>query len=95
MVDGLTIKTDKCCGCRSCEMVCSFHHLGVFQPSASSIEINEQDGGKMCSVTIHKTRLGTHLACDKCAGLEVPLCVKICSDTMSNELNSILAHIPG
>jgi len=36
------IKVDvkKCVGCRICEMVCSYHHKGSYNPIFSSIKVN-------------------------------------------------------
>ena len=31
-----------CGGCRTCEMACSYHHAGMFQPSISSIQIADK-----------------------------------------------------
>ena len=40
------VDPSKCTGCRLCELVCSFHHTGVFKPSASRIKVklNTRDG---------------------------------------------------
>lgn len=38
----LGVNSEKCCGCRICEMVCSMVHLGIFNPRKAllRIEIN-------------------------------------------------------
>jgi len=32
-----------CAGCRQCEMVCSFHHTGVFSPSLARVTVHKDD----------------------------------------------------
>ena len=63
---------EKCYGCRSCELACSFHHLGVFSPGGGSIRaFKNQETGE-----IHWERDAT---CDLCRGEERPWCVRFCS----------------
>jgi Fe-S-cluster-containing hydrogenase component 2 len=63
---------DKCFGCRSCELACSFHHQGAFSPGGGSIRAfkNHETGA------IHWQRDTT---CDLCAGEARPYCVRFCS----------------
>ncbi|MFH1490199.1 MAG: hypothetical protein ABII06_14945 [Pseudomonadota bacterium] len=62
----------KCYGCRTCELACSFHHEGVFALSLSSIKISRSNlTGKM-GWKIDST-------CDSCVGEDQPLCVKYCA----------------
>jgi anaerobic carbon-monoxide dehydrogenase iron sulfur subunit len=35
----LVIDTEKCTGCRKCELVCSVHHTGTYDPTRSRIKI--------------------------------------------------------
>jgi len=62
---------DLCYACKTCQLVCSFHHTKAFWPDQSSISVyrNPLDG------TI-KWRMNA--TCDKCMGEEEPLCVKYC-----------------
>jgi len=63
---------EKCYGCRSCELACSFHHLGVFSPGGGSIRaFKNQETGE-----IYWERDAT---CDLCRGEERPWCVRFCS----------------
>ncbi len=39
MTQQLTIKPDKCVGCRTCELMCSFGHTGVFNPRLSAVSV--------------------------------------------------------
>lgn len=49
MQKSLLIDPDKCTGCLSCEMACSFEHFGVFNNSKSVIRVFEfhHDGRKV------------------------------------------------
>lgn len=90
VVDKLTFETERCGGCQSCQMACSFHHQGLFQPSISSLEITNSPKEPGFAVTFYRKSADGHIACDRCKGLEVPLCVQVCPSTMSDELNSLL-----
>jgi carbon-monoxide dehydrogenase iron sulfur subunit len=37
------VKSEKCSGCRICELVCSFHHEGRFNPRLSRIAVVKED----------------------------------------------------
>ena len=39
----IQVDVSECCGCRHCEMVCSFHHEGRFSPSLSRITVLKED----------------------------------------------------
>ena len=39
MQKALVVNLDKCTGCRSCELACSFKHHGEFNPSKSAIHV--------------------------------------------------------
>lgn len=73
----ITFDNQSCTGCRTCEMACSYHHAGVFQPSIASIEItgSANEGFKM---TLHEGPQDNRAACDGCRELEEPLCVTFC-----------------
>jgi len=61
----------RCYSCKSCQLICSFHHTGAFWPEQSSIEAyrNQQTGYVKWSVDN---------TCDGCAGEQEVLCVKYC-----------------
>ena len=63
--------TEACYGCRTCELVCSFHHKGVFSPELSSIRVarNNRTG---------EIELAIDLTCDFCEEEKQPLCVEYC-----------------
>jgi len=39
----ILVDAGECCGCRYCEMVCSFHHEGRFSPSLSRVTVEKED----------------------------------------------------
>ena len=39
MLRSLQIEPEKCTGCLQCEMACSYHAEGVFNPSKSRIKV--------------------------------------------------------
>lgn len=39
MLKALQIEPEKCTGCVQCELACSYHHEGVFNPSRSRIKV--------------------------------------------------------
>ncbi len=63
--------TDACYGCRSCQLICSYHHTGQFDPEQSSIKVNRDYKSSVIRWAIDST-------CDGCKGEEEPLCVKYC-----------------
>jgi Fe-S-cluster-containing hydrogenase component 2 len=77
-----------CGGCRTCEMVCSFHHTGEYNPSLSSIKIREKDNGTGYLVLLLEEKSTEGFACDQCQGLDKPLCLKVCRE--ENDLANIL-----
>ena len=42
---GLVVNKEKCVGCRTCELACSFYHVGEFCPENSNIRIFFTDDG--------------------------------------------------
>jgi Fe-S-cluster-containing hydrogenase component 2 len=66
------IKLERCTGCRSCEVACSFHHIKAFDPKHSSIQINVDKNTWAISLTIYST-------CDHCVNEEKPLCEHFCT----------------
>jgi len=61
----------KCYACKKCELICSFHHHKLFQPSTSSISVERDHINGKWSWTLNET-------CDECKDEEQPLCVKFC-----------------
>jgi anaerobic carbon-monoxide dehydrogenase iron sulfur subunit len=64
-VKALAIDWSKCTGCGVCELVCSFTHEGLYQPSLSRIRVYRID------------HLGVHYP-NSCLDCNIPLCVVAC-----------------
>jgi len=84
----MIFEIEKCGGCRTCEMACSFHHKGVFSPSISSIKILDTADKLGFRISLDEQDDAKRIACDGCKGLDEPLCVKYCRE--SDELKDIL-----
>ena len=67
----LWVDTQKCSGCRTCELACSFHHTAAFAPASSSIRI-----GRSNETAEMDWRLEP--SCDLCAAEPELLCVRYC-----------------
>ena len=80
-----------CGGCRTCEMVCSFHHTGEYNPSVSSIKILENEGKAGYVVLLLEKSGLDGFVCDQCRGLARPLCVKVCRE--ENDLADIVRQL--
>lgn len=61
----LMISPEKCLGCRSCELVCSFNRTNEFNPKLSAISVSTYD----------EAGISVPLMCMQC---EDPACVKVC-----------------
>ena len=77
----MIVKMSTCGGCRTCEMACSFHHIGEFNPAVSSIKIIEKEDESYFFVELLEKADDTIMACDGCRGLEVPLCMQYCCES--------------
>jgi len=81
-----------CGGCRTCEIACSYHHIGAFAPSISSIKILNKADGIGYHVLFLEEDGESGRACDGCPGLEVPFCVEVCKK--EEELKEMLKQVP-
>lgn len=63
--------TEACCGCRTCELACSFHHKRAFSPEFSSIRVSN-------NYLTGEIRSAIDPTCDLCKGEAQPLCVEYC-----------------
>lgn len=61
----LSIDAEKCTACRTCELVCSYKHEGVFALSLSRIRV----------VRLYEKGLNVPVVCVNCAQ---PACVEVC-----------------
>ncbi len=65
MTKNILIMADKCTGCRTCELACSFHHHRELNPSKSRIKVN----------IFHEDFFFYPSVCNQC---EDAWCVSIC-----------------
>lgn len=77
-----------CGACRTCEIACSYHHTGVFQPAVSSLRILDKEEDPGYSVLFSEANDGQSIPCDGCKGREEPLCVEVCKE--KDELKNII-----
>ena len=81
-----------CGGCRTCEIACSYHHLGAFAPSVSSIKILNKDDGIGYRILFLEEDSDLGKLCDGCMGLEVPYCADVCKE--AEELMAMIQQLP-
>lgn len=65
----VSVNVDKCVGCRTCELACSFYNKGVFCPDESQVRICFTEKGELAIEVLDKC---------KCSGHEIPLCIEFC-----------------
>ena len=82
--------TQKCVGCRSCELACSFHHRKLFRPGIASIHVqrNEYRGNFDVRLVHYQQAEDGHLPCD--CSRENEFCVRYCPVTARDELRAVL-----
>lgn len=61
----LIIKPEKCIGCRTCELICSFEHYGQINPRMANVTVFEYE----------KASVAIPIMCLQC---ENPACEKVC-----------------
>lgn len=61
----LVIKPEKCIGCRTCELVCSFGHYKKFNPKMANVTVFEYD----------EAAIAVPVMCLQC---EEPSCLNVC-----------------
>lgn len=65
MEKNLLVQPEKCIGCRTCELVCSFVHTGEFNPLRSRITV----------FNFEKVGLATPIVCQQCS---IAACMEVC-----------------
>ena len=73
-MEKLVVDPNLCTGCRSCEVICTYHHTGAFGRKASSIRVKRDEEKGVFDIAIAKNG---EYACDLCGG--DPLCIKYCA----------------
>ena len=73
------ISPDLCTGCRTCELVCSFHFTKAFSRKAGAIEVRRDEPEGIFDPIIHEKPNNLRKGCDLCAGEDTLLCAKYCA----------------
>ena len=79
------ICTEKCVGCRSCEIACSYHHGKIFSRSIASIEVQRWEKEGEFAILLYQQTEDERIACDGCK-----FCLKYCPEVACDELKAIL-----
>lgn len=82
------IYTEKCTGCRSCEIACAYHHSRIFSRKIASIEVRRTEEEGEFGIVLYRQPENGHIACDCADGDE--FCLKYCPEVARDELRSII-----
>jgi Fe-S-cluster-containing hydrogenase component 2 len=81
----------ECGGCRTCEIACSFKHLGKFNADVSSLQVlYRKDGPGYKIRLVEDGESDGRFSCDQCRDREIPECVEYCHER--EKLKEILAE---
>ena len=84
----IAVNTEKCVGCRTCEIACSYHHKNFFSRKIASIEVLRQERDGKVKILLYRQAEGEHMGCDCDKGDE--FCLKYCPEIARDELKDIL-----
>ena len=79
-----------CGGCRSCELACSFHHTGKFEPSVSSLIVIDKKDLRGFKIEFTDSNKDGRFECDGCKDLDEPACIEWCKQ--KEDLKKYLAN---
>ena len=82
----MIISTEKCTGCRSCEIACSYHHSRAFSRKGTSITIDRLEKEGEFYINLWLDTEDGHIACDGCG-----FCLKYCPIIARDELKAALS----
>lgn len=81
--------TEKCTGCRSCEIACSYHHKKIFSRRIASIKVERLEEEGRFDIVLWQRPEDGHIACDGCG-----FCLNYCPPAQRGELKAILPEKP-
>jgi coenzyme F420 hydrogenase subunit beta len=80
IVDGVRADhPDACTACHSCELACSYHHLGLFRPSHSSVWVDRDPDSGAVVRHLQVEPGAERRLCDACVGEDVRQCDAFCN----------------
>jgi len=77
--------TEKCTGCRSCEIACSYHHKRNFSRKAGSIKVERLEKEGKFRIILWLQSQNGRPGCDGCG-----FCLNYCPPIARDELKAIL-----
>lgn len=75
----LIFESQKCTGCRACEIACTFHHRGEFGRHRGSLEVKRDTASGEIELIYFPAASASRPACDLCVGEKTVRCVEFCS----------------
>ena len=85
----MDFKLDGCGGCQTCEMACSYKHIGSFNHQIASIQIIEDKEASGYLVRLIEDASSGRIPCDGCLDIDGdPMCVQFCHK--ADELRSFI-----
>lgn len=79
------VYTEKCTGCRSCEIACSYHFKKIFSRRLAGIEVKRFEAEGKFGIILYRKSEDGHIACDNCE-----FCLRYCPIVARDELKSII-----
>lgn len=59
----ISVDKSKCVGCRTCELVCSWHHEKVFNPDRALIKVSFDDSNDLTITVLPECRFDKDSLC--------------------------------
>lgn len=67
-----------CGGCKTCELVWSFHHTKKFSHQFSSLKVLHKKDDPGYQILLIEKDDKMNIPCDGCKDIETPLCLQFC-----------------
>lgn len=79
------VYTEKCVGCRSCEIACSYHFKKNFSRKNTAIKVLRWESEGEFGIVLYRQAEDGHMACEGCN-----FCLEYCPEVARDELKAIL-----